>query len=146
MLSLQHARRDFLRSSVGLAGLTLPTFLKAQAVSKPRRRKAKACIVIYTWGGMSHYESFDPKPEAPVDIRGEFKPIKTATPGIQFCEHIPLLAKHSNKLAVVRSVHHNNGAHSGAVYLNMTGHHPEGQIKAKAVSYTHLTLPTICSV
>ena len=70
MLSLQHTRRDFLRSSVGLAGLTLPTFFRAQAVSarKPRR-KAKSCIIIYTWGGMSHYESFDPKPEAPVDIR-----------------------------------------------------------------------------
>ena len=68
---------------------------------------------------MSHYESFDPKPEAPVDIRGEFKSINTATPGIQFSEHIPLLAKHSNKLAIVRSVHHNNGAHSGAVYLNL---------------------------
>ena len=131
MFSLKHTRRNFLRSSVGLAGLTLPTFFKAQAVSTPKRRKAKACIVIYTWGGMSHYESFDPKPEAPVDIRGEFKSINTATPGIQFSEHIPLLAKHSNKLAIVRSVHHNNGAHSGAVYLNLTGHQPEGQIKAK---------------
>ena len=69
MFSLKHTRRNFLRSSVGLAGLTLPTFFKAQAVSTPKRRKAKACIVIYTWGGMSHYESFDPKPEAPVDIR-----------------------------------------------------------------------------
>ena len=131
MFSLKHTRRNFLRSSVGLAGLTLPTFFKAQAVSTPKRRKAKACIVIYTWGGMSHYESFDPKPEAPVDISGEFKSINTATPGIQFSEHIPLLAKHSNKLAIVRSVHHNNGAHSGAVYLNLTGHQPEGQIKAK---------------
>ena len=131
MFSLKHTRRNFLRSSVGLAGLTLPTFFKAQAVSPPKRRKAKACIVIYTWGGMSHYETFDPKPEAPVDIRGEFKSINTATPGIQFSEHIPLLAKHSNKLAIVRSVHHNNGAHSGAVYLNLTGHQPEGQIKAK---------------
>lgn len=131
MLSLQHTRRNFLRSSVGLAGLTLPTFFKAQAASNTKRRKAKACIVIYTWGGMSHYESFDPKPEAPVDIRGEFKPISTATPGIQFSEHIPLISKHSNKLAIVRSVHHNNGAHSGAVYLNLTGHRPEGQIKAK---------------
>ena len=131
MFSLKHTRRNFLRSSVGLAGLTLPTFFKAQAVSPPKRRKAKACIVIYTWGGMSHYETFDPKPEAPVDIRGEFKSINTVTPGIQFSEHIPLLAKHSNKLAIVRSVHHNNGAHSGAVYLNLTGHQPEGQIKAK---------------
>ena len=107
MLSLQHSRRDFLRSSVGLAGLTLPTFFKAQAnPSTGPNRKAKSCIIIYTWGGMSHFESFDPKPEAPAEIRGEFKPIKTATPGIQFCEHIPLIAKHSDKLAIVRSVNH----------------------------------------
>ena len=66
MLSLQYSRRDFLRSSVGLAGLTLPTFFKAQAKSGDRHpRKAKSCIIIYTWGGMSHYESFDPKPDAP---------------------------------------------------------------------------------
>ena len=106
MLSISHSRRKFLQSGVGLAGLTLPTFLKARLSSNSLNGKAKACIIIYTWGGMSHYESFDPKPEAPVDFRGEFKPIDTATPGMQFCEHIPLLAKHSEKLAVIRSVHH----------------------------------------
>ena len=131
MLSLQHSRRDFLRSSVGLAGLTIPTFLKLSAHAAPTR-KAKACIIIYTWGGMSHYESFDPKPEAPAEFRGEFKPIKTATPGIRFCEHLPLLAKHSDKLAIVRSVHHKQGGHQQGMYINMTGHNPVGGIKAKS--------------
>jgi len=131
MLSLQHSRRDFLRSSVGLAGLTLPTFFKLSADAAPAR-KAKACIIIYTWGGMSHFESFDPKPEAPVEFRGEFKPIKTATPGIRFCEHLPLLAKHSDKLAIVRSVHHKQGGHQQGMYINMTGHNPVGGIKAKS--------------
>ena len=131
MLSLQHSRRDFLRSSVGLAGLTLPTFFELSA-NATHTRKAKACIIIYTWGGMSHFESFDPKPEAPVEFRGEFKPIKTATPGIQFCEHLPLLAKHSDKLAIVRSVHHKQGGHQQGMYINMTGHNPVGGIKAKS--------------
>ena len=86
----------------------------------------KSCIIVYTWGGMSHYESFDPKPEAPAEIRGEFKHIKTATPGIHFCEHLPMLAKHSDKLAIVRSVHHKHGGHGSAMYVNMTGHNPVG--------------------
>ncbi len=134
MLSLQYSRRDFLRSSVGLAGLTLPTFFKAEAQSDGHPRKAKSCIIIYTWGGMSHYESFDPKPEAPSEFRGEFKSIKTATPGIHFCEHIPLIARHSNKLAIVRSVNHKQGGHQQGMYVNMTGHDPEGAIKAKSRS------------
>ena len=133
MLSLQHSRRDFLRSGVGLAGLTLPTFFKAQAASGLNRtRKAKSCIIIYTWGGMSHYESFDPKPDAPAEVRGEFKPIGTATPGIQFCEHLPLLARHSDKLAIVRSVHHTQGGHQQGMYVTLTGHDPKGGIKAKS--------------
>ena len=82
MINLQHTRRDFLRSSIGLAGLSLPTFLKAKAGSAGAPKgKAKSCIIVYTWGGMSHYESFDPKPEAPSEIRGIFKHIPTATPG-----------------------------------------------------------------
>ena len=133
MLSLQHSRRDFLRSGIGLAGLTLPTFFKAQAASGLNRtRKAKSCIIIYTWGGMSHYESFDPKPDAPAEVRGEFKPIGTATPGIQFCEHLPLLARHSDKLAIVRSVHHTQGGHQQGMYVTLTGHDPKGGIKAKS--------------
>ena len=131
MLSIRHSRRDFLRSGVGLAGLTLPTFLQARNSSLSSAASAKACIIIYTWGGMSHFESFDPKPEAPVDLRGEFKPIPTATPGMQFCEHVPLLARHSEKLAVVRSVHHKQGGHQQGMYVTLTGHDPVPGIKAK---------------
>ena len=80
---------------------------------------------------MSHYESFDPKPNAPSDIRGEFKPISTATPGIQFCEHLPLLAQHSEKMAIVRSIHHRHGGHQQGMYVSLTGHDPEGGLKAK---------------
>ncbi|NRB43423.1 MAG: DUF1501 domain-containing protein [Verrucomicrobiales bacterium] len=131
MISLQHTRRNFLKSSIGLAGLSVPSLLSLVSRASTQAPKAKSCIVLYTWGGMSHYESFDPKPNAPSDIRGEFKPISTATPGIQFCEHLPLLAKHSEKMAIVRSIHHRHGGHQQGMYVSLTGHDPEGGLKAK---------------
>ncbi len=121
MNELGYSRREVLRSSVGLAGLTLPTFFQARAQGAVAA-KAKACIVVYSWGGMSHYESFDPKPDAPSEIRGEFGSIPTATPGVRFCEYIPMMAKHQDKLAIIRSVHHRDGGHGSALYYNLTGH------------------------
>jgi len=132
MLSLEHTRRNFLKSSIGLTGLTVPSLLSLISKAGTQAPKAKSCIVLYTWGGMSHYESFDPKPDAPSDIRGEFKAIPTATPGIQFCEHLPLLAKHTEKMAIVRSIHHRHGGHQQGMYVSLTGHDPEGGIKAKS--------------
>ena len=132
MLSLEHTRRNFLKSSTGLTGLTVPSLLSLISKAGTQAPKAKSCIVLYTWGGMSHYESFDPKPDAPSDIRGEFKAIPTATPGIQFCEHLPLLAKHTEKMAIVRSIHHRHGGHQQGMYVSLTGHDPEGGIKAKS--------------
>ena len=126
MFSLRFSRRDALRSSVGLAGLTLPTFLQLRAqgaVANTTREppKARSCIIIYLWGGIAHQESWDPKPDARAELRGDFKPISTATPGVHFCEHIPLMARHSEKLAVVRSLHHKVGGHGGALYTSITG-------------------------
>ncbi|MBL05199.1 MAG: hypothetical protein CMJ99_06140 [Planctomycetes bacterium] len=129
-MNLNYSRRGFLRSSVGVAGLTVPTLLKLQSQALAGAPKAKSCIVLYTWGGMSHYESFDPKPDAPSEVRGEFKSIPTATTGIRFCEYLPLLAKHSEKLAIVRSLYHDQGGHQQGMYTSLTGHKPEGGIKA----------------
>ena len=123
------SRRNLLCGSVGLSGLTLPTLLslRADAASLPR---AKSCIVIYLWGGIAHQESWDPKPEALSELRGEFQPISTATPGVHFCEHIPLMARHSEKIAVVRSLHHHTGAHGPALYTSITGQKaPMGKAK-----------------
>lgn len=120
-------RRTALKSSVAVAGLSLPEMLQLheQAQAAPAADGGKkSCIVIYCWGGMSHHETFDPKPNAPVEIRGEFQPIATATPGIEFSEHIPLLAQQSEKLAVIRSIHHTDSAHGRGMYWNMTGHKP----------------------
>mgnify|MGYP002039486777 CR=1 FL=1 len=95
MIRLQTERREFLRSGVGLASLTLPSYfaLRAKAETTQIRPKAKACIVLYCWGGISHYESWDPKPNAPSALRGEFKPISTNVPDIQICEHFPRMAR-----------------------------------------------------
>lgn len=129
-------RRLLCAAGAGL-GLTLPGFLHAvtkdavandgvtgnAAAGRPASR-AKSCIVLYCWGGMSHHEVFDPKPDAPSDVRGEFYPISTAVPGIQVGEHIPNLAKLTDRMAIIRSVHHGESAHGRGMYWNLTGHAP----------------------
>ena len=74
--------------------------------------KAKAVIYIFLSGGLSQHESFDLKPNAPDGIRGEFKPIATRTPGLQICEHLPMLAERSEHWALVRSLTHPHNEHS----------------------------------
>ncbi|MBP89340.1 MAG: hypothetical protein CMJ64_21950 [Planctomycetaceae bacterium] len=120
------SRRGMLGTSVGFLGMGLPSWLQmaktASAAQQPER--TKSCILLYCWGGMSHHEVFDPKPDAHVEIRGEFSPIETATPGIMVGEHIPLLARQTDKLAIIRSMHHNQSAHGRGMYWNLTGHEP----------------------
>src|SRR5438045_1532172 len=108
------SRRDCLQLGLGtLLGGGLVTALRARAdtaVGSPRLA-AKACILIWMDGGPSHFETFDPKPDAPDEYRGEFKAIPTAVPGVQFSEHMTQLAKLLGKYAVVRSVRHDQGNH-----------------------------------
>ena len=105
------SRREVLRLGGALlpVGLTLPTLLARRASAsgaKPIRARAKSCLIIFMEGGASHIDLWDMKPNAPSQIRGEFKPIATQTPGITVCEHLPMLAKHWHKLAQVCSVTH----------------------------------------
>jgi hypothetical protein len=125
-LERQISRRRVLATTVGLGGLSLPAFmqLRSAAAAATPGGKAKSCIIVYCWGGMSHLESFDLKPDAPPEVRGEFLPISTATPGIQISEHLPLLAQHTEKLAIIRSIHHDDSAHGRGMYWNLTGHRP----------------------
>ena len=120
------SRRAMIRTSVGVGALSLPTYLhlQNQVTAAVTEGTAKRCIILYAWGGMSHHETWDPKPDGPVEIRGSFNPISTATPGIQIGEHIPLLAQQTEKLAIVRSIHHDDSAHGRGMYWNMTGHKP----------------------
>src|SRR5690606_14862495 len=87
-------------------------------------RDARACIYIFLSGGLAQQDSFDPKPEAPENVRGEFQPIDTATPGIQICEHLPMLAQRSNKWSLVRSLTHPYNEHSQGHMVMLSGRTP----------------------
>ncbi|HVX09756.1 MAG TPA: DUF1501 domain-containing protein [Pirellulales bacterium] len=108
-----------------LAGITLPELLtgRAQAASSNQtgRPRAKAVVLVLLTGGASQQDTFDPKPEGPEAARGEFKAIDTQTPGVQFCEHLPLLAARSKQLAVVRSMSHGDYGHLPATHTTLTG-------------------------
>lgn len=116
-------RREFLQVGYsGLLGLGLPGLLAGRnaGAANPTGR-ARSVIVILLSGGLGQHDSFDMKPEAPDGIRGEFKPIDTAVPGIRVCEHLPGLAARADKLAVVRSMSHPEGNHLVAVHRVLTG-------------------------
>ncbi len=112
-------RRSCLKLGVaGLAGgfFQLAQLRKASAESGyALAKKPSSCILIWMDGGPTHFETFDPKPEAPVEIRGEFHPIPTNVSGIQICEHLPKLAAIADKYAIVRSVCHNQGNHGAGI-------------------------------
>jgi hypothetical protein len=116
-------RREFLRAgSLGLYGLTLPQLMQATAAAPPERiARARACILLFMWGGPAHQDTWDMKPTAPEEYRGEFRPIATRVPGLQICEHLPRLAGYTDKLAVVRSVTHDNVDHTAATHYLLTG-------------------------
>ncbi len=118
-------RRAFLQVGYsGLFGLGLPKLLAAREAAKHAAvaGRARSVIVILLSGGLGQHDSFDMKPEAPDKIRGEFKPIGTAVPGIHVCEHMPLLAARLKKLAIIRSMSHPEGNHLVAVHRVLTGH------------------------
>ncbi len=119
-------RRDSLQLGVaGLFGGTLSGVLRSVARGESReRRSADACILVWLDGGPSHYETFDPKPEAPIEVRGEFGTVATRTPGVHFSEHLPKLAACSDKFTVVRSIRHNQGNHGAGNHYMMTGAPP----------------------
>src|SRR4029079_11013029 len=112
-------RREFLRAgALGLYGLTLPQLLArhAHAAAQPvtggtRRGRARACIVLFMWGGPAQQDTWDMKPLAPVEYRGEFHPITPRVPGMQMCELLPLLAQRSDQLALLRAMTHNDVNH-----------------------------------
>jgi hypothetical protein len=111
--------------AIGALGLTLPRLLQAR--TRPSARsltpRADSCILVFLNGGPSHLDMWDMKPDAPKEIRGEFKPIATSVTGVQFSEHLPRLARHMHRCTLVRSVHHSvNNAHAAAVYVGLTGH------------------------
>jgi hypothetical protein len=116
-------RRNFLASSalVGLGGLP-----SQSAVARPPAKSIRSCILVFFYGGPSHIDTFDPKPDAPVEVRGEYRTIATATPGVRLCEHLPRLAAMVDRVALIRSLHHPMRNHNSAAAETLTGRTPAG--------------------
>src|SRR5215472_13728528 len=100
------SRRDFLRAgTMGFGGLSLAHLLRLKAQGAQQARSShKSVIMIYLCGAPSHQDTYDMKPEAPAEYRGDFKPIKTNVPGMEICELMPLQAKIADKLAIIRNL------------------------------------------
>lgn len=118
-------RRDFLRvGALTGVGLSLSRYLSMASAGEVSGARGNAGIFIRLAGGPSHLDTFDLKPDAPAEYRGEFNPIKTNVPGMEICEHMPKLALVADKFAILRGVSHSLGAHDlGSQYLN-TGNKP----------------------
>ena len=137
------SRRRFLRAGVlGLTGLSLADMLRLRAARAEAGMPTRDTSVILIWkgGGPSHLDMWDLKPEAPVEYRGEFKPIATNVPGIEVGEHLPLSAKVMDKFAIVRSVTHPDSGHESASHYLLTGYRPTNDIPAQEMpSYGSIT-------
>jgi hypothetical protein len=114
-------RASIQAGAVGLLGLGLNHLTALQAAEPRREPTARSVIYIFLSGGLSQIDSFDMKPDAPEEIRGEFRPIPTRTDGIQICEHLPLLAQRSHLWALVRSLTHPTNDHSAGHHIMLTG-------------------------
>lgn len=121
-------RRAILRAGgLSLFGLSMNQLLAAGnpvEAQGPGFGRAKSCILLFMWGGPAHQDTWDMKPDAPAEIRGEFRPIATKVPGIQICEHFPQLAQRTDQLAIVRSMTHTDVNHTSSTHFLLTGEPP----------------------
>ena len=131
-------RRSFLKVGAFGAGLTLAEMLRGRAAAASADSRTRSAIMVYLPGGPSHMDTYDLKPEAPAEFRGEFRPIATNVPGVHICEHMPLQARMWDKLAVVRSLvsvdeHSDSLVSTGySENTNRTAHHPSfGSVMSK---------------
>jgi len=133
------SRRDFLANTARTCfGVTLgstmaqlfnsPAIAADPSVISNGGGKAKHVIYLYMSGGMTHLDTFDPKPQASTDIRGEKKAISTNTDGIQLSEYLPHLARHTDKLSIIRSMNSTQGAHAPGKYFMRTGYTPRASV------------------
>jgi hypothetical protein len=125
--------------------LSLPQLLAAERGKPAPKARAKSCLLIFMEGGPSHIDLWDMKPEAPSDIRGEFQPIRTQTPGVHVCNHLPLMAKQWHHLAQVRSVTHTITDHNAGSYYMLSGRYPVEGAKL-VVSESSKNFPTYGAV
>ena len=127
--------------ALGVSGLALPQLLRAEATTIAARSKAKSCILLFQFGGPSQFESFDPKPQAPAEIRGEFGVIATRNPQLVIGEHLPKLAAVADKFSLVRSVHHDRANHNSGAYYSLTGRRPQVDLVTSNAAATDFPSP-----
>lgn len=123
-------RRLLQLGGLGCLGMSLPVLFQARAAAAarpPARRpqaRIKSCIVIFYYGGPSHLDTFDMKPDAPAEVRGEFQSIATSVPGLRICEHLPHTSRIMHQVALIRSMHHEMRLHDAACVETLTGRPP----------------------
>src|SRR5947209_11370415 len=152
-------RREVLRlGGLGFPGLMWSDWLRARAASAKQTHnnrgspattfgRAKTCILIFNYGGPSHLDIWDLKPDAPQEIRGEFKPMATRVPGISITEHLPRVARLADRYAIIRSVNHRDNDHAIGAYLALTGYsHPKNAILGIEPPATPQDLPSVGSL
>ena len=132
-------RRELLQVGYsGLLGIGVSSLLGRRAAADTagatRARTPKSVILVYLTGAPSHLDTFDPKPDAPAEIRGEFRPIATRIPGLHFGEHLPRLAARADRFALVRSMSHRENNHLVATHHVLTGHPQPGAFFDKVAS------------
>jgi hypothetical protein len=126
-LSALTRRQLFRASGLSLFGAGLsPTATRAARPATPSGKSIRSCILIFYYGGPSHFETFDPKPDAPAEVRGEYRTIATSVPGVRFGEYLPRTARLMDRLTLVRSLHHPMRNHNSAAAEALTGRTPAG--------------------
>src|ERR1051325_9358646 len=116
-------RRAFLKVGLlGMAGLSLADLLKAEAAASGKSSRERSVIILWMRGGPSQHETWDPKPEAPLEYRGEFGSMPTKVPGIQICDLLPMSARLMDKWSIIRSLHHTDAGHSSGDQICFTGY------------------------
>lgn len=124
-LTLPYPRRSFLRAGgLGMLGLNLPGLLRAESEAGTLKPRAKSVIFLFQWGGPSHIDMFDMKPDAPAEYRGPYQPKPSSAPGIFVSEKLPETAKWMHRCTQIRSVHHTMKNHNSAGYYALSGHAP----------------------
>lgn len=141
-------RRNSLKLGLGaVLGTGFTDLFRLQASSGKnavgRHAKAKSCILIWLDGGPTHYETFDPKPDAPSEIRGEFHSIATKIPGVHFSEHMTRLASLSDRISVIRSIRHNQGNHGAGNHYMVTGAPPRIPVGCGAFVSFHPSMGSV---
>src|SRR5580765_2353143 len=134
------SRRDMLKvGSAGLLGLTLPQLLqfesqaRAQPAAAPTGRRANSVIMVWLSGGPATIDMWDIRPNAPEGIRGEFREIGTSAPGVNICEHLPMMARVMDRTTVVRSLAHTIPSHGPATVFMTTGNRPTPALQYPAM-------------